>query len=472
MVRGSDGAPDPMARVRRLFVRSMLAGDRRSSPPRLRGRVPFVGAPAALFIDAIEFQRAGHAALGEVFSTSMFGLPLTFVGGSEAIARLAAAGDEELDLIGAYRKMLGRLIGEEIFIELGQDVLRALSGGSVRRSSGPLAQLATDFVRARIGDGGEIDMLDLTNALVMHMACRFVCGDVLEPGSCDELARLFHLLESDFSVAGMLLPIETRSMKRRKAARARILEIFEGEVRRAVAGGQLDPEGYMAAVIEHALPTDRAAATDEEIRAAALMIMGAVYGAHTNTAISVAVTLCDLLEHPTVLAAVRAEQAEVLADAPLDLAALCRSPQLLRAMNESMRLHGNGGLWRLTRRPVEIGGHTIAAGTLVGTSMGLVNLDAQTYPAPAAYDPDRYMAMRVDDLQSPHVKDRNFGAFGLGRHVCPGRRLAYSMVGVAVGVLVRDFDLALVKRPRAWLTLMTAGMARPIGRFVVRARPR
>jgi hypothetical protein len=46
------------------------------------------------------------------------------------------------------------------------------------------------------------------------------------------------------------------------------------------------------------------------------------------------------------------------------------------------------------------------------------------------------------------------------------------MVGVAIGVLVRDFDLALVKRPRAWLTLMTAGMARPIGRFVVRARPR
>lgn len=450
----------------------MLAPDARSSPPRLRGRVPLLGAPAALFVDAIEFQRAGHAALGEVFSTSMFGLPLTFVGGPEAVARLAAAGDDELDLIGAYRKMLGRLIGEDIFIELGQDVLRALSGSAVRRSSGPMAQLATDFVRARIGDGGEIDMLDLTNALVMHMACRYVCGDVLDPGSCDELAQLFHLLESDFSVAGMLLPIETRSMKRRKAARARILEIFEGEVRRAVAGAQVDPEGYMAAVLEHALPTDRAAASPEEIRAAALMIMGAVFGAHTNTAISVAVTLCDLLDHPAVLEAVLAEQAEVLADAPLDLATLCRSPQLLRAMNESMRLHGNGGLWRLTRRPIEIGGHTIAAGTLVGTSMGLVNLDANTYATPAAYDPDRYTSMRVDELQSPPVKDRTFGAFGLGRHLCPGRRLAYTMVGVAVGVLIRDFEFAVVRRPRAWLTLMTAGMARPVGRFVVRARPR
>lgn len=459
----------------------MLAPDARSSPPRLRGRVPLLGAPAALFVDAVEFQRAGHAALGEVFSTSMFGLPLTFVGGPEAVARLAAAGDEELDLIGAYRKMLGRLIGEDIFIELGQDVLRALSGSAVRRSSGPMAQLATDFVRARIGDGGELDMLELTNALVMHMACRYVCGDVLDPATCDELAGLFHLLESDFSVAGMLLPIETRSMKRRKAARARILEIFEGEVRRAVASGEVDPEGYMAAVLEHTLPAhraaakpeeSRAAATPEEIRAAALMIMGAVFGAHTNTAISVAVTLCDLLEHPTVLDGVLAEQAEVLADAPLDLAALCRSPRLLRAMNESMRLHGNGGLWRLTRRPIDIGGHTIAAGTLVGTSMGLVNLDAHTYAAPASYDPDRYTAMRVDDLQSPPVKERTFGAFGLGRHLCPGRRLAYSMVGVAVGVLVRDYELSLVRRPRAWLTLMTAGMARPLGRFVVRARRR
>ncbi len=88
------------------------------------------------------------------------------------------------------------------------------------------------------------------------------------------------------------------------------------------------------------------------------------------------------------------------------------------------------------------------------------------------YDPDRYTRMQVDDLQSPSVKDRRFGAFGIGRHLCPGRRLAYTMVGTALAVILRDYRLAMIKRPRGWLTLITAGMARPLGGFVVRMTPR
>lgn len=465
--------PGVGARARRLLVRALVRPDGRGPAlPRLRGRVPFVGAATALLVDAVEFQRTGHAALGEVFSTSMFGLPLTFVGGAEPLARFAAASDEELDLIGAYRRLLGRLLGEDLFVELGPEMQRALSGTAVRRLSGPLADLATDLLRARIGVGGDIDVLTVANSLVMHMACRYVCGDFLDAARCEELAGLFHLLESDFSVVGMFLPIETRSMRRRKAARDRILEIFEGEVRRAAAGGAAEPDGYMQAVLDHSLPADRAAATPAQIRTASLAIMGAVFGAHTNTAITLAASLCDLLDHPQVLAQVERESSDVLATAKLDLAAVCRMPMLLRAINESMRLHGNGGLWRVTRRDVDIGGRTVPAGSLVGTSMGLVNLDGEFYGDPSRYDPDRYTRMKVDDLQSPPVKDRHFGVFGVGRHLCPGRRLAYTMVGTALTVLLRDYRLEPRKRPRGWLTLMTAGMARPLGGFVVRATPR
>jgi cytochrome P450 len=305
---------------------------------------------------------------------------------------------------------------------------------------------------------------------VMHMACRFVCGD-MDPARCDELAELFHLLESDFSIAGMFLPMETRSMKRRKAARDRILAIFEDEVRRAATEGTSDPDGYMEAVLRQSV-RDRSAPTSDEIRLAGLAVMGAVFGAHTNTAITYAASLADLLEHPQVLAPIEAEIAGVLGDAPLDLAALCRMPLLLRAMNESMRLHGNGGLWRMTMRDVEIAGHTVKKGSLVGTSMGLVNLDETHYRDATRYDPDRYTTMVVDDLQSPPPKERRFGVFGIGRHLCPGRRLAYTMVGTALVVLLREYSLDVVSKPRGWFTLLTAGMARPLGKFVVRATPR
>jgi cytochrome P450 len=186
---------------------------------------------------------------------------------------------------------------------------------------------------------------------------------------------------------------------------------------------------------------------------------------------TVACSLLDLLEHPRALADVRAEQAAVLEGQPLDLGALCRMPALLRAINESMRLHGNGGLWRLTHKPVELGGYTIPAGSLVGTSMGLVNGDPTFYRDPARYDPDRYREMKTDDFQSPSLKERRFGAFGLGRHVCPGRGLAYVMVGTAVTVLLRDFSVEVRSRPLGWLNLMTAGLARPLGGFRVRVAP-
>lgn len=306
------------ARAGRLVVRALTRPvNKPGSIPRVGGWIPLLGAPTALLVDSIEFQRRGHAALGEVFTTKLFGLDLVFVGGPEAIARFGGAGDE-LDVIGAYKRLLGRLLGEELFMEIGSEVLRALSGASVRRHSAGLAELAAQLVRKRVGDGGEIDLLALANGVVMHMACRFVCGDRIERSKCDELAELFHLLESDFSVAGMFLPIETPSLKRRRAARDRILAIFAAEVRRAAAEGTGDPDGYMQAVLDQTL-ADRLAPTDPEIRTAGLAVMGAVFGAHTNTAMSLAASLADLLEHPDVLARIEAEQAEVLGSAPLDL---------------------------------------------------------------------------------------------------------------------------------------------------------
>jgi cytochrome P450 len=108
---------------------------------------------------------------------------------------------------------------------------------------------------------------------------------------------------------------------------------------------------------------------------------------------------------------------------------------------------------------------------LVGTSMGLVNEDAHFYEQPEAYHPDRYRNVRTDDFQSPSVKDRRFGAFGLGRHLCPGRGLAYVMVGTAIALLLRDYRVRLVRRPRRWFGLMTAGLARPVGAFRVAVVP-
>lgn len=461
-------------RTRRKIVRALVRAESRSNgagPPRLGAIVPGIGTAIALLADPTELQRAGHEALGDVFTLSLFGLPLTFVGGKDAGERFIDAG-EELNLVDAYRRLAGRILGEDLFVEVQPHVLRALSGASVRRQSGPLADFTARFLRARLSGGGEIDALALANDLVLHMACRFVCGDTISEALCDELARQFHILESELNLTAFFLPIETPSAKRRKQARERILSIFMSEVRRVAADGSADPEGYLHAVIMSALGDEPTAATPEQLRNAALAVMGAVLGAHTNTAMSLAASLSELLEHPRALAAVLEEQSRVLQDGQaLDLGALCRMPVLLRSINESLRLHGNGGLWRLSRRPVELGGHVIPAGSLIGMSMGLVNGDSSFYHDPARYEPERYCDMKTDAFQSPAVKDRRFGAFGLGHHLCPGRTLAYTMLGIALTVLLRDFRIEVLRRPRAWLDLMMGGMARPVGQLRIRVTP-
>jgi sterol 14-demethylase len=449
----------------------MDPGSANAGPPRVRSRVPGIGAGLAIFVDPIAFQRRGHASLGEVFGVSLFGQQIFFVSGEETLARFSGATSDELDLTAAYRKMLGRLLGEDLFTELPLQVMRTLSGATVRRRGAELAAFAGEFVRARLGGGGTVDGLALANDLILHMSCRFICGDRIAPEVCAELARLFHVLESDFSVVGVFLPVETASMRRRQAARARILAIFEAEVRRAVATGA-EADGYMQAVLEDRLGPEPSRATAEQVHAAALALMGAVFGAHTNTAMTFAASLIDLLMHPEMLAEVLAEQARVTGGEHQELTEFSSMPTLLRAINESLRLRGTGGLWRLSRQPVEIGGHTLPAGSLVGSMMGLINLDPTLYRDPDRYDPARYAALRTDELQSPSIKQRHFGAFGLGRHVCPGRSLAYVMVATALIALLRDYRVELRERPRRWFHLMTAGLARPVGRFTFAATRR
>jgi cytochrome P450 len=79
--------------------------------------------------------------------------------------------------------------------------------------------------------------------------------------------------------------------------------------------------------------------------------------------------------------------------------------------------------------------------------------------------------MKTDDFQSPPLKQRQLGAFGLGRHFCPGRGVAFVMVGAALTVLLRDYELQIVQRPLRWTSMVIGGMARPMGQFRIRATP-
>lgn len=460
------------------MLRALIAGTKKqangasspAAPPVLKTRLPAVGEGLAMLVDPVRFQKLCHEAVGDAFTLSIFGLPLVLVQGPEAIARFSSADDDELDLITAYQKLLGKLLGEELFQTIPRPMLRELSGQSVRKRSAALARDAANFLEAKMrGQQGEIDALRLCSELVLEMTCRFVCGDTLTRERIVEIASLFEVLESDYSVVGLFLPIETPALRRRVQARERLIAVFEEEIQRAVASIDGLEDGYLRTVIDSMLGPDPSRATRAQLRSAAVAIMGVVFGAHTNTANSLALSLLDVLERPALEAELRDERARVLAgDRPIDLGALCQMPALLRAINESMRMKGGGVLWRYTHSPFRIGAYEIPAKSFVGISMSLLHQDPAVYPRPERYEPERYAAMNTDDFQSPPLKDKTYGVWGIGKHVCPGRGLAYTIIASALTVLLGRYAFAVTSAPKRWHPLVTAGIARPIGAFRVR----
>lgn len=455
--------------ARRGASRSRAAG----LPPHMPSLLPVIGSSLALMRGPTQFQRAGHAKFGPVFSATVLGLELTFVDHGALLGRVLAASSEEYNLVAAYRQMLARLLGEELFLDAPPEAMRGLGTQTLRRQTPALCRFLEDMISARVPVAdAQVDLLGLCNTLALHASCWYVCGAAVPEATRDELAGLFHVLESDYSVFGSLTPIETPSVRRRVAARTRVLEIFRAEVRRRLAAPG-DNSDYLQSLLDVYAPQHGGPATEAQIEKAALGVMGLVFGAHTNTAVALAAVLLDLHERPALLAAVREEQARVLGDRPLDLEALTRLPVLFRAINETLRLRSNGGVWRKLLKPTELGGYTLPAGTLVGSMMGLINSDEQIYARPCEYAPERYASMQTDSFQCPSVgaHDPQFGAFGAGRHVCPGRALAYVILGAGVTLLLRSRRFSVTHKPRMWFDLMTAGLARPIGKLTATVSP-
>lgn len=417
--------------------------------------------------DPMAFQRRGHAQYGPVFSARVFGHELVFVdpiGAPELLEQVVRAPTEELSLIEAYKQLVGRIIKPELFVDTDKQLREGLSVKHINLHVGPTAAATPELIARRLGgERGEIDGLQFCNDAVFQVIAHYLLGPEAAERSGPELARLLHVLESDFSVLGMLLPIETPSARRRTTAFDRLLEIIEDEVRRRLAapGEHAD---FLQFVIDDLRASGREA-TPEGFRSLSLRMLGTVFGAHTNTAMTVATCMIDLLEHPHERALVLDELDALPRDAALDLGAMRKLVRLHRAINETLRRYGTGGIWRKTMQALELGGHRVREGSLVGTSMGLVNLDPARYPDPLAYRPARYEPMSTDAYQSPPVGSTplQFGAFGSGRNLCSGRPLAYTMLGLVLVTLLRDYEWTLHAKPRRWFTLMTAGLARPIG---------
>ncbi|MFI2240527.1 cytochrome P450 [Streptomyces chrestomyceticus] len=199
---------------------------------------------------------------------------------------------------------------------------------------------------------------------------------------------------------------------------------FQAQVESFMGGETTDEEliaaytavqNYLAELVaaKRANPTDDVLSeltdsdlTDEELRGISLILLAA--GLDT-TANMLALGTFALLQNPEQLAALRAEPA--LADRAVE--------ELLRYLSVAKTF------LRMPLEDVEVGGHTIEAGSPVILSLNTANRDPERFADPHTLDLRRQGGGHL--------------AFGHGIHQCLGQQLARVEMGVAFPALVNRF---------------------------------
>ena len=172
------------------------------------------------------------------------------------------------------------------------------------------------------------------------------------------------------------------------------------------------------------------------------MFISMMFAGHHTSSGTAAWTMIELLRHPEVLEDVTAELDDLYADgSAVSFQALRAIPRLEAALKETLRLHPPLILLlRVAKQEIEIGGHTVPVGTMVGATPKVSNRIPEDFPEPLLFDPGRYLDPRQEDLTNRWT----WIPFGAGRHRCVGNAFAMMQLKAIFSVILRDYEFEML----------------------------
>jgi len=180
------------------------------------------------------------------------------------------------------------------------------------------------------------------------------------------------------------------------------------------------------------------------------LIISELLGAGTETAsTTVEWALAELVAHPHLMKQVLQELDDVVgrnngqlmqeSDVP-------NLPFLCAVVKETFRLHTPGplGAPRACTQPVEAWGYQIPANSRLIMNLHAIHHDPELYPNPYEFNPGRF----VDHPEVTATSGFSFFElipFSVGRRMCPGAQLGYTMVHLMLGNLLHSYEWTLPK---------------------------
>ncbi|KPM35679.1 hypothetical protein AK830_g10879 [Neonectria ditissima] len=182
-----------------------------------------------------------------------------------------------------------------------------------------------------------------------------------------------------------------------------------------------------------------------------------VFAGSDTTAIAIRAVLYHLLKNPDKMRRAVRELDDAAAQGKLTRPVSFKEstthlPYMQAATKEGIRIHPSVGL--LLERHVPAGGSVICGrhipeGTIVGINAWVTQHDAEIFPSPDSFEPERWLNASDEELKT---MEQSFFAFGAGTRTCIGRHIAIMEMAKIIPELLRRFELTLADPQAEWKT--------------------
>ncbi|WP_372734464.1 cytochrome P450 [Nocardioides sp.] len=395
---------------------------------------------AEMRVDPIGLFHRVRDECGDIGKFRMADREVVLVTGAEANEQFFRAPDSTLDQAAAYPFMtpiFGKGVVFDASPEQRQEMLKnqALRGDMMRGHAQTIENEINRMV-GEWGDEGEIDLLDWFAELTIYTTSACLIGLPFREELDSSFAKHYHDLEQGTDAIAYVDPYaDIESFRRRDAAREKLVELVQAIIDKRVARGKVPREERD--LLDVLISIDM---TADYITGIFISMMFA--GHHTSSG-TASWALIELMKHPEVMKDVVAELDDLYADgSEISFQALRSIPRLEAALKETLRLHPPLIiLLRVAQEELELAGHTIPAGTMVGASPRVSNRIAEDFPDPDRFDPGRYIDPRQEDLQNRWT----WIPFGAGKHRCVGNAFAMMQMKAIFSVILRDYEFEMLQ---------------------------
>jgi cytochrome P450 len=394
-------------------------------PPLRSGRMPWLGAGAALLRDPTRFFAEERRARGDTFAVDAFGFRLFCVFAPEGVRRLYALPEHEASFgLATYNLVFRHKAPPELVAGRRHRPHDLFGSQEVEGYLGELER-AVAAQLDELGDGGRFEAFAFARRLGHRLGLGCWAGP--EAASSPTLDRLIPLLDRLDTAASFVNPARLFATRatgriRERRALAGLEAIFGAIVRERDRAGARRGD-----FLDQIIDGWSDATGGERERGIARDVVLIHLGAQSNLYAALAWTLVQLLLHTDVLARVRAGDDDLLE----------------RAASESIRLAQRSLTLRQVLRPLDFDAdgvrHRLAPGVLVATMLSVTN--GTSAPGLDRFDPDHYEGRRL--AKSVELPARELvSTFGHGRHACPAQRFSISAIRVALRRLLDRYELA------------------------------